>query len=153
MTDANPLLADADLPDFTAVRPAHVVPAVEAAIAAHRAAIDGISKGNGSDFDTVVLASERADFDLSPVSAPVGHLASGADTRELREAHAEGQALMTAYLMEAGQNADHYAALQRVADRKDFPIASPDKKRAVELALQGFRLAGVALEGEARQRF
>lgn len=151
MTDTNPLLADTDLPDFAAIRPADVVPAMEAAIAAHRETIARI--GDGSDFDMVVLASERADFDLSRTWSPVGHLAGVADTPELREAHAEGQALMTAYLMEAGQNRDHYAAIQRVADRRDFSITSPDKKRAVELALQGFRLAGVALEGEARQRF
>ncbi|HEX7872833.1 MAG TPA: M3 family metallopeptidase [Sphingobium sp.] len=153
MTDANPLLADTDLPDFAAIRPEHVVPAVTQAIADHRAAIARISESDSSDFDTVVLASERADFELSRIWSPVGHLASVADTPELRAAHAEGQALITAYLMEAGQNRDHYAALERVAARKDFSIFSPDKQRAVELALRGFRLAGVALEGEARQRF
>ncbi|MET0364066.1 MAG: M3 family metallopeptidase [Sphingobium sp.] len=153
MTDANPLLADTDLPDFAAIRPEHVVPAVEQAIADHRAAIDRISESESSDFDTVVLASERADFELSRIWSPVGHLASVADTPELRAAHAEGQALITAYLMEAGQNRAHYAALERVAARKDFPIFSPDKQRAVDLALRGFRLAGVALEGEPRERF
>ena len=153
MTDSNPLLADTDLPDFSAIRADHVVPAVQHAIDAHRAAIAAIGEGGGSDFDAVVLASERADFDLSRLWSPVGHLASVADTPELRSAHAEGQALLTAYLMEAGQNRDHYAALERVAARKDFPIFSPARKRAVELALRGFRLAGVALEGEARQRF
>ncbi|MFT3964683.1 MAG: M3 family metallopeptidase [Sphingobium sp.] len=150
---ANPLLADSDLPDFAAIRPEHVVPAVRQAIAGHRAAIDRIGAEGSEDFDAVVLASERADFELSRIWSPVGHLASVADTPDLRAAHAEGQALITAYLMEAGQNRDHYAALERVAARKDFPIFSPDRKRAVDLALRGFRLAGVALEGEARQRF
>ncbi len=153
MTDANPLLADSLLPDFAAIRPDHVVPAMEQAIAAHRAAVAHATTQAGDDFDTVVLASERAEFDLARAWAPVGHLASVADTPALREAHAQGQAMMTAYLMEAGQNHDHYAAIEKVAARKDFPILSPDKKRAVDLALRGFRLAGVALEGEARQRF
>jgi oligopeptidase A len=153
MTDANPLLADSALPDFAAIRPDHVVPAMEQAIAAHRAAVTHATRQASDDFDTVILASERADFDLSRTWAPVGHLSSVADTPALREAHAQGQALLTAYLMEAGQDRDHYAAIEKVAARKDFSILSPDKKRAVELALQGFRLAGVALEGEARQRF
>jgi oligopeptidase A len=153
MTDANPLLADSPFPDFVAIRPEHVVPAVERAIAVHRAAVEDIVQHEGHDFNAIVLASERADFDLARSWAPVGHLASVADTPALRDAHAAGQALLTAYLMEAGQNRALYAAYEKVAARKDFSILSPDKKRAVELALQGFRLAGVALEGEDKQRF
>src|SRR3546814_10967402 len=98
MTADNPLLADSDLPDFAAIRPAHVVPAMETAIAAHRAAVEGIAAGGKDDFDAVILAAERADFLLSRVWSPVGHPASVADTPELREAHAAAQALMTASL-------------------------------------------------------
>ncbi|MCE7797766.1 M3 family metallopeptidase [Sphingobium sufflavum] len=150
---ANPLLDATDLPDFTAVQPVHVVPAIEQAIASHRAIIAEVSEGARDDFASVVLASERADFDLSRTWSPVGHLSSVADTPELREAHAAGQSLMTAYLMEAGQNSAHYAALGRVAARPDFRTLPVAQQRAVDLALRGFRLAGVALEGEARQRF
>ncbi|MET0239032.1 MAG: M3 family metallopeptidase [Sphingobium sp.] len=153
MSDINPLLDTTDLPDFPAIRPEHVVPAVEQAIANHRAAVARVSEGGSDDFDAVVLASERADFELSRIWSPVGHLASVADSPALRQAHAEGQQLIAAYLMEAGQNAEHYAALERVAARPDFAALPPAAHRAVDLALRGFRLAGVALEGEARQRF
>lgn len=153
MTAANPLLADHDLPDFAAIEAAHVVPAVEEAIEQHRAAIARITACDADDFDAVILAAERADFLLSRTWSPIGHLASVADTPELREAHAAAQALMTAYLMEAGQNRDHHDAVARVAARPDFADLPPARQRAVELALRGFRLAGVALEGEARQRF
>ena len=153
MTVANPLLADLDLPDFAAITAAHVVPAIEEAIEQHRAAIERITASEADDFDCVILAAERADFLLSRTWSPIGHLASVADTPELREAHAAAQALMTAYLMEAGQNRAHHDAVARVAARPDFADLPPAQKRAVELALRGFRLAGVALEGEARQRF
>ena len=153
MTAANPLLANIDLPDFAAIQAAHVVPAIEAAIEQHRAAIDQITASQADDFDSVILAAERADFLLSRIWSPIGHLASVADTPELREAHASAQALMTAYLMEAGQNRAHHDAVARVAARPDFADLPPARKRAVELALRGFHLAGVALEGEARQRF
>jgi len=153
MTTANPLLADSDLPDFAAVQPAHVVPAMEEAIAAHRAAVEGITASGKDDFEAVILAAERADFLLSRVWSPIGHLSSVADTPELREAHAAAQALMTAYLMEAGQNRAHHDAVARLAARPDFAGLPPAARRAVDLALRGFRLAGVALEGQARQRF
>lgn len=153
MTTENPLLADQDLPDFGAIRPAHVVPAMEQAIAQHRAAIETISNGSSDAFDAVVLTAERADFQLSRVWSPIGHLASVADTPELRDAHGQALALMTAYLMEAGQNRAHHDAVARVAARPDFADQPPAHRRAVELALRAFRLAGVALEGEDRQRF
>ena len=153
MTTDNPLLADIDLPDFAAIRASHVVPAIEEAIAAHRAAIAGITDSGDETFDGVILTAERADFQLSRIWSPVGHLASVADTPELREAHASAQALMTAYLMEAGQNRAHHDAVARVAARADFVGLPAAQQRAVDLALRAFRLAGVALEGEARQRF
>lgn len=153
MTDPNPLLAKSSLPAFDAIKAEHVVPAVKQAIAAHRAAIDRIVQRAGAAFDAVVLPSERADFELSLVWAPVGHLAAVADTPELREAHAQAQAMITAYQMEVGQNHDLYAAFDRVAASEEFPKLSPARRRVVELALRGFRLAGVALEEEERQRF
>jgi len=153
MTHDNPLLADTDLPDFGAIQPDHVVPAMEQAIAGHKAAIAAISAAGADDFDGVVLAAERADFRLSRTWSPVDHLSAVADTPELRETHGQAQAMTTAYLMEAGQNRAQNDALGKVAARPDFATLSPAQKRAVELALRGFRLAGVALEGEARQRF
>jgi Zn-dependent oligopeptidases len=149
----NPLLADSDLPDFAAIQPSHVVPAMEQAIAAHREAIAAITGSGAIDFDSVILAAERADFLLSRTWSPVGHLSSVADTPELREAHATALAMMTAYLMEAGQNRAHHDAVAAVKARPDFATLPAERQRAVELALRAFRLAGVALEGEPRQRF
>ena len=149
----NPLLADTDLPDFAAIRPEHVVPAVTALIDDHRAAIDRITQSGASGFDDVVLASERADFAFSRGWSPVGHLHGVADTPELRAAHAEGEAMLSAYFAVAGQNPDLYAALQRVKDAPGFAGLPAADRRAVELGVRGFRLSGVALEGEAQARF
>ena len=73
MTSPNPLLADTDLPDFAAIKAAHVVPAIEEAIEQHRAAIAQITEGQADDFGSVILAAERADFLLSRTWSPVGH--------------------------------------------------------------------------------
>lgn len=153
MIDANPLLADAELPDFASIRPEHVVPAIERIITDHRAAIAAITASGASDFASVMLPSERADFALTRGWSPVTHLNSVADTPALREAHAAAKALLTAYLMEAGQNRAQHEAIKRVADRPDYNNLPAPQRRAVELALRGFRLSGVTLEGAARERF
>jgi oligopeptidase A len=149
----NPLLTDTDLPDFARFQIRDVVPAVERALSDHKAAIDAICSASAQDFETIVLAAERADFQLSRIWSPVQHLASVADTPDLREVHGQAEALVTAYLMEAGQNRAHHDALARLAQGESFAGLTQAQRRAVVLALRGFRLSGVALEGEARQRF
>jgi len=150
---ANPLLADSDLPDFAHILPEHVVPATEQLIADHRAAIDAIVATGSADFPSVMLAGERADFAMTRGWQPVTHLTGVADTPALREAHGIAEAKLTAYLMEAGQNREQHEAIRRITDRRDFDVLPKAERRAVELALRGFRLSGVALEGAARERF
>ena len=149
----NPLLTDTDLPDFAAILPEHVVPAVTVLIDEHRAAVDRITGSGASGFDDVVLASERADFAFSRGWSPVGHLHGVADTPELRAAHAQGQAMLSEYFAVAGQNRDLYDALLRVAGDPGFADRPVADRRATELGIRGFRLSGVALEGEAKARF
>ncbi|WP_440979767.1 M3 family metallopeptidase [Sphingomonas pseudosanguinis] len=145
----NPLLADTDLPDFAAVRPEHLVPAVETLIADARAAADRIGGSNASDFDGVVLASERAGFAIARGWSPASHLHSVADTPELRTAYAEAQAMLAEYGMEAGQDPRMFAAFNRV----DLAPLSEAEARSVELTRRDFRLSGVALEEDAKARF
>ena len=145
----NPLLADHDLPDFAAIRPEHLVPAVTGLIEQGRAAADAIAGSNIRDFDSVVLASERAGFALARGWSPAGHLHAVADTPEYRAAYAQAQTMLAEYGMEAAQDARLYAAYALV----DATGQSPAAERAVELALRDFRLAGVALKDEAKARY
>lgn len=145
----NPLLADTDLPDFAAIRPEHLVPAVETLIADARAAADHIGGSNASDFDSVVLASERVGFAITRGWSPASHLHSVADTPELRAAYAEAQAMLAEYGMEAGQDPRMFAAFNRV----DLAPLSDAEARSVELTRRDFRLSGVALEEDAKARF
>lgn len=153
MADINPLLADTDLPDFVHIQPEHVVPAIEQLIAEHRNAIEAVTESGSADFASVILPSERADFMLTRGWSPVSHLNSVADTPALRAAHAAAEEKLTAYMMEAGQNRAQHEAIKRVAGHPDFDALSAQQRRTVELALRGFRLSGVALEGQARGRF
>ncbi len=145
----NPLLADTDLPDFAAIRPEHLVPAVEQMIADARAAADRIGGSNASDFGDVVLASERAGFAIARGWSPAGHLHSVADTPELRAAYAEAQAMLAEYGMEAGQDPRLFAAFNRV----DLAPLAEAEARAVVLARRDFTLSGVGLDDAAKARF
>lgn len=143
----NPLLADADLTRFAAIRPEHVVPAVEAAMAEHAAAMRTCAAG--STFADVFLAKERADTALSRVWQAVSHLHMVADTPELRAAHAEALPRVSAHGAAVGQDATLFEAVRAIpqADLSD------GERRAIALTSQAFELSGVALPETERARF
>ncbi|HEY4293236.1 M3 family metallopeptidase [Luteibacter sp.] len=153
-TPANPLLDPNGLPAFSAIRPEHVEPAIDALVAEQRAAIQRIAAPGGErDFTHVMLAQERLDQTLSRAWAPVSHLHSVADSEALRKAHGDAEEKLTDLGIEVGQNRDLYAAVQAVADRADFAALPGAARAAVNHALRDFRLSGVALEEPARSRF
>jgi len=150
----NPLLADAPLPAFSAIRPEHVGPAVDQLLADYRAAIAAmIAPGAPRDFDTLMLGQERLEQRVARAWAPVGHLHSVADSEALREAYGPAEEKLTDHALELGQNRELYAAVQALADDPGFAALPRAKRALVEHALRDFRLSGVALEEPARTRF
>ena len=84
---SNPLLTFTDLPPFSQIKPEHIKPAVEQAIADCRAKIDEVLKDNANPSWTSVIAPiEEADDRLSRIWSPVGHMNSVVNSEELREA-------------------------------------------------------------------
>jgi oligopeptidase A len=148
---ANPLLPVDALPRFSEIRPEQVMPAIEKVIGDHRAAMDRIKAQTAPDFENVFMAREMADCALDHVWGLVSHLKLVAETPELREAHVAAQPLVVSYAMELGQDAELYRAIAAPSVRAGAPDEAG--RRAVDQALRKFELAGVALEGEARQRF
>ena len=117
MTAANPLLDATALPRFAAIRPEHVVPAVDAVLADYRARIDALLASDAPrDFASVMLAGEELEDRLNRVWAPVSHLHGVADSDELRKAYAIAQEKIVEHASELGQNRALYAAVKAVSD-------------------------------------
>ena len=154
MTTDNPLLATAGLPRFSAIRPEHVVPAVDAVLADYRARIDGLlAAGAPRDFARVILAGQECEDRLNLVWAPVSHLHGVADSDALRKVHSAAQEKIVEHASELGQNRELHAAVKAVAARADTPALPRAARTLIEHELRDFRLSGVALEEPARTRF
>jgi hypothetical protein len=68
MTPDNPLLDATGLPRFSAIRPEHVQPAVDAVLANYRARIDALLASDAPrDFARVMLAGEELEDRLNRV--------------------------------------------------------------------------------------
>ena len=83
----------------------------------------------------------------------VGHLNGVADTPELRGAYNENLPKITQFWTELGQNRALYEKYRALHDSAEYASLRAARRRAVELALQGFRLGGVELESPQRERF
>jgi len=154
MTESNPLSADTALPAFSAIRPEHVLPAVQAALADYRAQIAALTTAPGPHtFAATMLPCEALEHRLQRLWSPVSHLHAVKDSEGLRAAHAEAEQLISEHASELGQNRELYAAVEAVAAQADFTHLPRAARTLVEHDLRDFRLSGVALEEPARSRF
>ena len=148
----NPLLQDAPLPSFHAIRAEHVEPAIRQVLDENRRRLQELLDSGATGWDGIVVPIERMQHRLARAWSPVGHLNGVANSDELRAAYNVCLPLLTAYHTEFAQNDRLCAAYQKVADT-EYAQLRADQRRLLDNALRDFRLAGVALEPGRKQRF
>src|SRR5690606_18796115 len=85
--------------------------------------------------------------------SPVSHLHSVADNEALRDADNRCLPMLTDYRTEVGRNVKLFEAFRAVAGGPGVASLTPAQKKVVENALRDFRLSGVELPPEQRERF
>ena len=150
----NPLLTDSGLPDFRAIRPEHVEPAIDTLLADYQTGIDALlASSEPRSFESVMQVCERLDDRLGRAWAPVSHLHGVRDSDALRRAYSAAQEKIVAFQTALGQNRELHAAIKAVAESAQFATLPRAARTLVEHELRDFELAGVALEEPARSRF
>ena len=149
----NPLLDTSGLPSFSRIRPHHVEPAVRTLLEESRRRIEEvIAAAETPRWDNLVMPLEAVDHRLARAWAPVGHLNAVQNTESLREAYNACLPLLSEYSSEIGQHEGLFRAFTRVLEEEGEQL-EPGQRKILRDALRDFRLAGVALEPEARARF
>ncbi len=141
-----------DLPDFAAITPASIAPTLDALLA-RRDAVADHAKAADPVFADIWLPVEAADVAVDNFWSTVWHLHAVADTPELREAHAAGQAVLTARGIAAQQDRTMFDALRALAVTPGFGALDDADRVAVERSIRDRTLAGVALDEAGRERF
>jgi oligopeptidase A len=147
----NPLLSTASLPDFAAIDPSHIQPAVSALLAEAQQALDRVTASDApADYDflsrTLNVATER----LGTAWGAVGHLNGVANTPALREAYNAMLPAVTEFFTALGANESLYATYKAIAAQ---PGLSPERTQLLKHATRDFVLSGAELQGEAKERF
>ncbi len=149
----NPLLDTSSLPRFADISPAHVVPAIEHLIAAHRQQLTALlDNDRDPEFESLVVPVELMAHELGRVWSPVRHLQSVLGSDDWRDAYRNALPLLTEHSTEVSQNSN----LQRAYSAVEKQLCENDgesRHSAVSHALREFRLAGVDLDTDRKQRF
>ena len=152
--ESNPLLDFSDLPQFAAIRPEHVTPALDLLLADASAAVARASDAQTpATWDAIVESVERATEPLSRAWGIVGHLNAVADTPELRATYGENLQRMTEFWSNLGQNLALYEKYKGIAASPEFATLSPARKKIIDNSLRGFRLSGAELPQADKPRF
>ncbi|MBK6853661.1 MAG: M3 family metallopeptidase [Burkholderiales bacterium] len=152
MTSPNPLLDHTGLPRFGAIKPDHVVPAIEQLLTQADAALDtAVSPDTPADYDHVSLVLGVATERLGRAWGAVNHLKSVADTPELRAAFNAMLPKVTEFYTRQGADERLYARYKAIA-AGHAPLSAP-RKQVLAHSLRDFVLSGAELQGAARDRY
>ncbi|HJR71962.1 MAG TPA: M3 family metallopeptidase [Gammaproteobacteria bacterium] len=146
----NPLLRVRELPAFSAIKPEHVEPAVRELLAAQRRALEHAEGVAAPDVDWL-RGLELIHTEFDRVWGPVNHLNAVLSSPPLRDAFNRCLPLVTEFYTELGQNETlyrHFNTLHARVGAEQFV-----ERQLIANALRDFRLGGVALKGQARERF
>ncbi|WP_227430216.1 M3 family metallopeptidase [Psychrobacter sp. I-STPA6b] len=155
-TTQNTLSTALQLVDFEQVSPDSLQLEVREAIAQANQFLDNLSD-TPTDAQTAlaeVCAFDHLNLALDRSWGIVSHLNSVMSKEDIRQVHHELLPELSAYGTRVGQ---HKALFQRYQTIKEdsafFATLETARQRAIELALQGFELSGVALEEDKQQQY
>lgn len=152
MTTASKADVSVDLPAFSAIKPGEVEGKLRALLDTNRAELEKLLGAGIATWDSTVVPLEEMQHRLSRTWSPVGHMNGVVNSDELRAAYNACLPLLTAWNTDLAQNERLYQAYETVL-KSDGSRLSPGQRKLVENALRDFRLAGVALPPEKKQRY
>ena len=150
----NPLLDLSGLPEFGAILPEHVEPAVDWLLSRNRREIQRlIDTVENPGWDNFMAPLEQLEDELERVWAPVSHLNAVRDNEELRSVYQKCLVKLSDYWVELGQNEALYRKIHRIRRQGHFDGLDRDRRKAIENDLRDFHLSGIHLKPAKQERF
>ncbi len=150
----NPLLANATLPPFSKIKPAHIVPAIDQLLSDARASVaQHLAATQHYTWKNLVEPLEDADDKLNKAWSPVSHLNSVVNSDELRDAYNACLPRLSAYSTEMGQNEALFNAYRFIEGSEEFATLDLAQQKIISNALRDFKLSGIGLDSEKKLRY
>ncbi|PSU46436.1 oligopeptidase A [Photobacterium frigidiphilum] len=151
---SNPLLSMTALPPFSLIKPEHIKPAVEQAIADCRAKVEEVlTNSDLVSWETICVPLAETDDRLSRIWSPVGHLNGVKNSAELREAYESCLPILSDYGTWVGQHKGLYEAYKAIKASDEFATLSQAQQKTITDALKDFELSGIGLPAKEQHRY
>jgi oligopeptidase A len=151
---SNPLLELDGLPPFSQIKPEHVKPAVDQLLAESRRLVEQLLEQNSCySWDNLVEPLDTMDDRINRAWSPVGHMNAVVNSDALRETYNECLPVLSEYGTEMGQHEGLYKAFRQIADGDEYARLDTAQKKVIDNALRDFRLSGIELGQDARNRY
>jgi len=140
------------LPAFDRIRAGDVEPAIRELLQRSRGEVATLEGQPHPTFENTVLPLEQLAHRLSRTWSPISHLNGVLNSDELRASYNACLPLLSNYWTDLAQSEPLYQAYRSIATN---PAATLDgaQRRVLERALEDFRLAGVGLPKERKERY
>lgn len=150
----NPLRHSHDLPLFSQIKHQHIEPAIKELIAFNRKTIEDLLANNKPyTWENLILPLENLRDNLDESFGIVKHLNYVRDYPEWRKAHDAVLPMVTEYSIEIGQHQKLYQAILSIQESPGYAKLDLAQKKVIENYLRDFKLSGVSLEKEKKERF
>jgi len=150
MTEAN--ISGTALPAFDRLQAADVEPTIRALLERSRGEVATLESQPHPTFANTVLPLEQLSHRLSRTWSPISHLNGVLNSDELRASYNACLPLLSNYWTDIAQSEPLYRAYRAIAANEAGQL-DPRQRRVLERALEDFRLAGVGLPQERKERY
>lgn len=141
------------LPDFAAVDPVSLVSNLQKMCEQLQGEIDRLVGLEQPTWETFVEPLGEGMDALSRFWSPVSHLNAVMNTEALRDAYNNGLQVLQGFYTDLGQNQALYRQYLQLSEGTAAEGLNAEQRTAVEHAVRDFKLSGVGLEGDDKERY
>jgi oligopeptidase A len=141
------------LPVFSQIDPTQIKARVEQLIAACTADIEAVVKEPNPSWQSLIVALEENSDELGKFWSPVSHLNSVKNSPELREAYESCLPLLSDFSTYVGQHEGLYQAYLKLSQSAEYATLTTAQQKVIQNALRDFKLSGIGLSDEKKQRY
>lgn len=139
---------------FSRIKPEHIVPAIDQLLAEARSSVEQhLQATQHYTWKNLIEPLEDVDDKLNKAWSPVSHMNSVVNSDELRDAYNACLPRLSAYSTEMGQNEALFKAYRFIADSDEFATLDTAQQKIIRNALRDFKLSGIDLDNEKKQRY
>ncbi|APZ95472.1 M3 family metallopeptidase [Fuerstiella marisgermanici] len=153
MNSNNPLLQQSGLPAFDRIQPEHIEPAVTALLETSATLLEEAEGAEPGNWDALMAPLGKIDLLFEYGWSPVSHLLGVANSDELRDAHEAMLPGIVEFSLKLKQSKPLYERFLALRDSDAWAQMSSAQQRIVAQSILSAEQAGIALEGQSRQRF